>query len=521
MATKIQLRRDLETNWETSNPILSQGEPGLAMDINRYKIGDGVKAWKDLPYDNSSLMVMADGSRFGQYSLSGVKEFIFTPRGHKWTDVVAIASTTDGTFTVDASVYPDIAIVYDSYYQEYANRVFINGDYGSQYSHDINNITVNGNIYTVTVQNTPAINAGDKLTIISWIHGTVSTWNGYEESTDYRATQPTTNSNVVQVNITNTTTRNELIANPTKSSIVFDDKPVNWIQNNNQHLIDDARSIISINNISGGICNITFDGAPISVKTDDAGFTIIANAAVTTTGLTYVAVSRTLYPQLAEYVYYSGGQITVNGQTISITSSPDAYGSTYEYNNLGYYGDDWFIPLSTTVTTCNSGDPITISWAKPGTEISLVAFVPNTSYNQNAIQWFDWHKDLPFFKSSLTNGVTSGRIDWSAKITRPYENTTDTQHSLKPVSTPINDGNDNMIYGTSTVTFDNFSYNYGRWFGNTHGGDQTNNSNLFWSWGPDGIFFREYPYGNRSGDVHVKVAYKMDLFITDDDQYWD
>ena len=50
MATKIQLRRDLSSNWASTNPVLAQGEPGVELDTNNMKIGDGVKAWNDLAY---------------------------------------------------------------------------------------------------------------------------------------------------------------------------------------------------------------------------------------------------------------------------------------------------------------------------------------------------------------------------------------------------------------------------------------------------------------------------------------
>ena len=50
MATKIQLRRDLSGNWTSTNPILAQGEPGVELDTNRMKVGDGVTAWNDLAY---------------------------------------------------------------------------------------------------------------------------------------------------------------------------------------------------------------------------------------------------------------------------------------------------------------------------------------------------------------------------------------------------------------------------------------------------------------------------------------
>ena len=50
MANKIQLRRDLSTNWTFINPILSQGEPGLEIDTGRIKYGNGTSTWTALSY---------------------------------------------------------------------------------------------------------------------------------------------------------------------------------------------------------------------------------------------------------------------------------------------------------------------------------------------------------------------------------------------------------------------------------------------------------------------------------------
>ena len=49
---RIQLRRDTATNWQTTNPVLLEGELGLELDParNRIKIGDGTTAWNSLPY---------------------------------------------------------------------------------------------------------------------------------------------------------------------------------------------------------------------------------------------------------------------------------------------------------------------------------------------------------------------------------------------------------------------------------------------------------------------------------------
>jgi len=50
MAVKIQFRRDTQTNWENTNPVLSQGEVGLDLTNDKFKIGNGVDAWNALPY---------------------------------------------------------------------------------------------------------------------------------------------------------------------------------------------------------------------------------------------------------------------------------------------------------------------------------------------------------------------------------------------------------------------------------------------------------------------------------------
>ncbi|QQM15119.1 minor tail protein [Gordonia phage TinaLin] len=49
MATLIRFRRNTEAEASASNPVLRAGEPGFAVDTNTLKIGDGVRAWNDLP----------------------------------------------------------------------------------------------------------------------------------------------------------------------------------------------------------------------------------------------------------------------------------------------------------------------------------------------------------------------------------------------------------------------------------------------------------------------------------------
>lgn len=46
----IQLRGDLKSNWESTNPVLKERELGLETDTLRFKFGDGVNSWNSLPY---------------------------------------------------------------------------------------------------------------------------------------------------------------------------------------------------------------------------------------------------------------------------------------------------------------------------------------------------------------------------------------------------------------------------------------------------------------------------------------
>ena len=66
MATKIiktefQFKRGLSEAWAQKNPILRIGEPGFEYDTYKFKIGDGVKAWNDLPYIGSYGGTTPDG----------------------------------------------------------------------------------------------------------------------------------------------------------------------------------------------------------------------------------------------------------------------------------------------------------------------------------------------------------------------------------------------------------------------------------------------------------------------------
>lgn len=51
MATRIQIRRDTEANWNLYNPILAEGELGLNLDNGKMKLGNGTQTWLQLEYN--------------------------------------------------------------------------------------------------------------------------------------------------------------------------------------------------------------------------------------------------------------------------------------------------------------------------------------------------------------------------------------------------------------------------------------------------------------------------------------
>lgn len=51
--TTFKLKRGTAERWEELNPVLAQGEPGFAYDVNILKIGNGVDPWNKLEAINS------------------------------------------------------------------------------------------------------------------------------------------------------------------------------------------------------------------------------------------------------------------------------------------------------------------------------------------------------------------------------------------------------------------------------------------------------------------------------------
>jgi len=64
MATRIQVRRGTNAQWNTTDPILNVGEFGYSTTDSQFKIGDGSTIWSDLDYVPSAASL---GSSLGDY----------------------------------------------------------------------------------------------------------------------------------------------------------------------------------------------------------------------------------------------------------------------------------------------------------------------------------------------------------------------------------------------------------------------------------------------------------------------
>ena len=96
--TKIIMRNDTAENWTTKNPTLSKGEFGVENDTNKFKIGDGATAWKELAYAGADENV--------------IKSIINENRDAcSYVDLTAGQEDADGLATITAPKQGDTAIV--------------------------------------------------------------------------------------------------------------------------------------------------------------------------------------------------------------------------------------------------------------------------------------------------------------------------------------------------------------------------------------------------------------------------
>lgn len=117
--TKIIIRNDTAEVWTTKNSILSKGEFGVENDTNKFKIGDGSTAWKDLAYAGADQAAIEDIIAQNRDSLY---KYTRTDASQSDADAISAAlgenTAVQGdivviTTTVEGSTYEQSAFMYD------------------------------------------------------------------------------------------------------------------------------------------------------------------------------------------------------------------------------------------------------------------------------------------------------------------------------------------------------------------------------------------------------------------------
>lgn len=100
---RIQMRRGTAAEAAAANPVLLAGEIGFETDTGKFKFGNGVNVWLDLPYANQVGGVVGDASQ-----LAGVAPLSVIP------DLSSLYLPSDGSGTLAESQIPDLSNRYDA-----------------------------------------------------------------------------------------------------------------------------------------------------------------------------------------------------------------------------------------------------------------------------------------------------------------------------------------------------------------------------------------------------------------------
>ena len=116
---KIQFRRDTLANWASANPILAEGEIGYVLDDpNRYKMGDGIKTWDQLPFrgfDGTIVHELGEGQTVVMSQDAVSKEFA-SVRSDLSEAVVKVIGTPVQLGTDSAKTIPYEIVTGKTYY---------------------------------------------------------------------------------------------------------------------------------------------------------------------------------------------------------------------------------------------------------------------------------------------------------------------------------------------------------------------------------------------------------------------
>lgn len=179
MADKIQFRRDTAARWAEVNPILLSGEIGLVTDsVNKYKLGNGVDHWNDLPLQgfNGNLVDIPGTDSNSAMSQKGATDLVSE------YNVSANNSNAEYTFAQAVALVPaslqkgGLTIKYiDSTTHEYAIKRLMSSTWNTTESNwqgiddeptaNSNNLVKSGGVYNSTPSVSPSAVAESDLDI--------------------------------------------------------------------------------------------------------------------------------------------------------------------------------------------------------------------------------------------------------------------------------------------------------------------------------------------------------------------
>ena len=117
MAIQIQFRRGTAAEWSSVNPILSEGEMGLELDTDLFKIGNGVDAWNDLRYG-------------GIQGYTGSVGYVGSEGNTETDNVIYVAENGSDNYNGRSLTYPKRTIKAAVDIATYGTTIFVkSGDY--------------------------------------------------------------------------------------------------------------------------------------------------------------------------------------------------------------------------------------------------------------------------------------------------------------------------------------------------------------------------------------------------------